>query len=172
MYWLGLGNPGKKYAGTRHNAGAEFLLWRLQESKVKPKEVKKAPAMEAESGSDLFAVPLTYMNLSGRVVAYYMQKKALTADELVVFHDELELPENEVAYIFGGGHRGHNGLRDIIQHLGSPDFHRVRIGIGRPSDARFDIADYVLSKWKPDIYRIEEQIFRVLGEACLNWPLS
>jgi PTH1 family peptidyl-tRNA hydrolase len=145
---VGLGNPGKKYEGTRHNVG--FMAADLM--------VREASALawkEKFSGvfarGDLFGhpavllKPMTFMNLSGDSVQPAMAFMKVAVGEVIVVHDELDVPYGEVRLKVGGGHAGHNGLRSIIERAGSPDFVRVRIGIGRPPPGfQGDVADYVL----------------------------
>src|SRR3954468_3524148 len=152
--WLvvGLGNPGKEYAGNRHNAGfmvADLLAGRLG---VRFSRHRKAVAEVAESrlgvGVDaprlVLAKPLTYMNLSGGPVAGLAQFYKVPADQIIAIHDELDIPYGQLRLKIGGGEGGHNGLRSMSRSLGGKDYVRVRFGIGRPP-GRQDPADYVLS---------------------------
>jgi peptidyl-tRNA hydrolase, PTH1 family len=145
---VGLGNPGKKYTGNRHNVG--FLAveeLRRRETLPDFKEKFSGVWTKGEVGGKPVALlePMTFMNLSGGSVqpaAAFL--KAEPAD-IIVLHDELDLPFGDVRLKVGGGHAGHNGLRSIIERLGSPDFVRVRVGIGRPPPGfRGEVADYVL----------------------------
>lgn len=144
---VGLGNPGRKYERTRHNAGFLVLdeLARLLQADI-TQEKHHACIVKARfgSGSVLLAKPQTYMNDSGRAVAAILRDCYGSVNDIVVVHDELDLPLGVVRVKIGGGHGGHNGLRSLIEQLGSPDFIRVRIGIGRPAQG-MDAADYVLS---------------------------
>lgn len=144
---IGLGNPGRRYERTRHNAGFMAIdgLARDLRSEI-AQERHNALLGKARIGSEeaILAKPQTYMNESGRAAGAIV--RALYADpaDLIVIHDELDLPLGSVRVKTGGGHGGHNGLRSIIEHLGSSDFIRVRIGIGRPATG-LDTVDYVLS---------------------------
>jgi PTH1 family peptidyl-tRNA hydrolase len=150
--WLvvGLGNPGKEYAGNRHNVG--FLVADLLATRVGAKfgRSKRAHAAVAEGrlgfgGPKLIlAKPLTYMNLSGAPVSQLMQFFKIPVANVVAVHDELDLPYGQVRTKRGGGEGGHNGLRSMSKSLGTKDYARVRFGIGRPP-GRQDPADYVLS---------------------------
>lgn len=150
---VGLGNPGREHAGQRHNAG--FLVvdalrerWGLPESKSK----WNALWTRGEVGGHEVALlaPQTYMNLSGEAVRPAAAFLKVENRNVVVVHDELDVPWGQVRLKVGGGHAGHNGLRSIIQHLGTPDFMRCRLGIGRPPpDFRGDIAAWVLSGFDP-----------------------
>jgi len=150
--WLvvGLGNPGRQYAGNRHNVG--FLVADLLAARVGAKfgRSKRAHAEVAEGrlgfgGPKLIlAKPLTYMNLSGAPVSQLMQFFKIPVANVVAVHDELDLPYGQVRTKRGGGEGGHNGLRSMSKSLGTKEYARVRFGIGRPP-GRQDPADYVLS---------------------------
>jgi len=137
---VGLGNPGRSYERTRHNAGslvADELARRHGGSWRKRKRAEAAPVSLGFRDVTLLK-PTTFMNNSGAALAGYRQ------EDLIVVHDDLDLPEGDVRVKVGGGAGGHNGLRSLIQRLG-PDFVRVRIGIGRPP-AGMGVTDYVLGK--------------------------
>ena len=142
----GLGNPGEKYAATRHNVGV-WLLERLASSaNVTLKAEKKvlgdvAQAAIGDSNVRLLR-PATYMNESGRSVRAMLDFYKVGPEQLLVMHDELDLPPGTVRLKKGGGHGGHNGLRDIIAHCGQ-DFMRLRIGIGHPGD-KSQVTNFVL----------------------------
>ncbi len=148
---VGLGNPGKKYEGTRHNAGF-WLLDRLaaQHRLTLRKEAKfhaLVGRLDTASGLAWLLLPQTWMNESGSAVAALAQFHKIAADEILVVHDELDLPPGGVKIKQGGGHAGHNGLRDIIEKLGTADFWRMRIGIGHPREiaaSEQEVADFVL----------------------------
>ncbi len=146
---VGLGNPGRQYEKTRHNAGFAFLDSLVAERGAKWSSSSQFQGDVANldcGGSRLVLLkPMTFMNRSGLSVGSLLRFYRLRSDEMLVVHDELDLPEGSVRMKRDGGHAGHNGLRDIIDHVGSRDFYRLRIGIGRP-DAGRSVADYVLSK--------------------------
>jgi peptidyl-tRNA hydrolase, PTH1 family len=148
--WLiaGLGNPGEKYARTRHNAGAmviDLLCERLRVSLKKARFVA-ATIAEARTGD----VPLllvrttTFMNESGPPIASVARKRDIPVERVVVVHDEIDLPFGALRVKFGGSTAGHNGLESVVSAFRSRDFHRVRIGVGRPP-GRQDPIGYVLS---------------------------
>ncbi len=149
--WLvvGLGNPGPGYAGHRHNVG-QMALAELADRIGASFKSHKANATVAEGrlapgGPKLvLAKPNSFMNVSGGPVSQLMRFYSLEPDRLIVLHDELDLPFDALRLKSGGGHGGHNGIRDIIAAIGTGDFVRVRIGIGRPP-GRQDPADFVLS---------------------------
>lgn len=148
--WLvvGLGNPGLGYAANRHNVG-EMVVAELGTRMSAKFKRHRANAMVAEVRAGIGGPKLilagtnSYMNLSGGPVANLLKFYKLSPDRLVVVHDELDLPFDTVRLKFGGGHGGHNGIRDIVSAVGTGDFIRVRVGIGRPP-GRQDAADFVL----------------------------
>ncbi|MCS6984100.1 MAG: aminoacyl-tRNA hydrolase [Leptospiraceae bacterium] len=142
---VGLGNPGKKFKNTRHNAGREITM-ALCPSKFQPSLLYKALLAEAFLNEEKysFLLPETYMNLSGISVASFVRDHPLAPEDILVIHDEIDLPPGEVRFKKGGGHNGHNGLKDIIEKLGHSNFCRLRIGVGRPA-SKWEVADYVLS---------------------------
>jgi PTH1 family peptidyl-tRNA hydrolase len=144
---VGLGNPGRKYERTRHNAGfaaVDELAGNLHIDVTREKHHALIGRARIGSEEVVLAKPQTYMNESGRAVAAIVRDAYAAVSDLIVVHDELDLAVGSVRVKTGGGHGGHNGLRSIIEHLGSADFIRVRIGIGRPAPG-MDPADYVLS---------------------------
>lgn len=150
--WLavGLANPEREYGGTRHNLGGDvvrLLAGRLGTAfKPHRARVMAADTHAAPGGPPLtLAVPLSYMNESGGAVQGVGAFYKVPAERLVVVHDELDLPSGVVRLKRGGGTAGHNGLKDVQRRLGTPDFLRVRIGVGRPP-GRQDPSDYVLKR--------------------------
>ena len=147
---VGLGNPGTQYEGTRHNAGAFFvrLLAKRHGLSLNPdRNALGESARGVIAGHDLrLLVPETYMNESGRSVATMSHYYRIEPDEILIAHDELDIPAGESRFKHDGGHGGHNGLRDIIPALGGHrDFWRLRIGIGHPGSAK-KVSAWVLSK--------------------------
>jgi PTH1 family peptidyl-tRNA hydrolase len=146
---VGLGNPGREYARTRHNVGEEvvgLLAERLGEKMKVGRD--KAAVAEARLGAKrvVLAFPTTYMNLSGEAVGALWRRHKLTEPgQLIVVHDELDLPPGVVRVKVGGGLAGNNGLRSITQHLHTQEYVRVRIGIGKPPSKERG-ADHVLSR--------------------------
>jgi peptidyl-tRNA hydrolase, PTH1 family len=158
---VGLGNPGKKYENTRHNAGF-WLVERLAAQhrivlRKEPKFHALAARLDTASGQAWLLLPQTWMNESGSAVAALAQFHKLAADEILVVHDELDLPPGGAKIKRGGGHAGHNGLRDIIATLSTADFWRLRIGIGHPRDieaSEQEVVDYVLHAPRKDEYAL------------------
>jgi PTH1 family peptidyl-tRNA hydrolase len=167
---VGLGNPGREYQETRHNAGFLFLDYLANSAGAKWVHANQFSAEMAEfvSGRDklLLLKPMTYMNKSGFSVARILNYYKIKPDQMLVVHDELELPEGVVKMKRDGGHAGHNGLRDIIAHINTRDFYRLRIGIGRPASGA-NIADYVLSKPSAEALRVFLSVYALL-ESRLN----
>jgi len=149
---VGLGNPGRDYAATRHNAGAWFVERLASSLQIGLRPEARfhglvAKASTANSGDVRFALPQTYMNRSGLAVAALARFYRIRPSEILVAHDELDLKPGSVKLKLGGGNAGHNGLKDIAAQLGSGEFWRLRIGIGHPRDAALsqqDVVDYVL----------------------------
>lgn len=145
---VGLGNPGAQYAGTRHNAGF-FVIDELASRGGQPAFRQKFHGELAEArlptGPVTLLKPLTYMNESGRSVRAALEFYKRVPSELLVIHDELDLPFGQLRLKIGGGDAGHRGLRSITAHLGGPDYLRLRFGIGRPpAGFRGTPADFVL----------------------------
>lgn len=147
---VGLANPGAEYAATRHNAGAwyvDLLAERQRQSLKAESKFFGYTARLSIGGQDVrLLVPTTFMNLSGKAVAAMATFYRLLPEEILVAHDELDLLPGNARLKLGGGHGGHNGLKDIISRLGNnPNFHRLRIGIGHPGD-KTKVVGFVLGK--------------------------
>lgn len=147
---VGLANPGAEYAATRHNAGAWYVDLLAERHNQSLKEESKFYGYTARlsiGGEDVrLLVPTTFMNLSGKAVAAMATFYRIAPEEILVAHDELDLLPGVAKFKQGGGHGGHNGLKDIISKLGNNlDFHRLRIGIGHPGD-RNKVVGFVLGK--------------------------
>ncbi|WP_373740612.1 aminoacyl-tRNA hydrolase [Neisseria sp.] len=145
----GLGNPGGEYEHTRHNAGFWFLDELAWQWKAVFKEEKKffgEVARAARPEGDVWLVkPNTFMNRSGQAVAALAQFYKIKPEEILVVHDELDIPCGRIRFKLGGGNGGHNGLKDIQARLGTPGFYRLRLGIGHPGDRNL-VVGYVLNK--------------------------
>lgn len=145
---VGLGNPGPQYSWTRHNAGFMVLdrLSRLSGISVTRKAFSGLAGDGNWEGERVYLLkPQTFMNLSGRSVAEALRFYKLSLADLIVVHDDLDIPFGKVKLKEGGGHGGHNGLRSLAQELGSPNYARIRIGIGRPLHG--DVVNYVLANF-------------------------
>ena len=166
----GLGNPGREYARTRHNAGFWFVDELARKLGTSLAMESKFAGDVAKAGELRLVKPSTFMNLSGRSVAALARFYAIAPDEILVVHDELDLKPGEAKMKLGGGVAGHNGLKDIRAQLGTPDFWRLRLGIGHPRDSELteqQVVDYVL---KPP--RGEEQgaIESAIAKSLEAWP--
>ncbi len=168
---VGLGNPGSRYAGTPHNVGfqvADALVacWDL------PRPRKKFAGELSEGrtnpGGPRVAVlkPQTYMNDAGRSVGPARGSFKLPLDRLLVIHDEIDLPFGDIRVRLGGGLAGHNGLKSLKRELGSADFQRVRIGVGRPDTTDPEIVSaHVLGKWRQSAAEVQDLVERARREA-------
>ncbi|MGZ5007988.1 MAG: aminoacyl-tRNA hydrolase [Methylobacter sp.] len=145
---VGLGNPGLQYEKTRHNAGFLFLDRLVSDSGCNWVKESKFDGLlskiDVAGDKVLLLKPNTFMNRSGQAVGKVVRYYKLVPDEILVIHDELDFDVGVIKLKKGGGHAGHNGLRDIISHLGAKEFYRLRIGIGRPSVEK-NVSDFVLS---------------------------
>lgn len=168
---VGLGNPGEKYRNTRHNVGFDVidlcekdLNIPLNESKF-----KGVYGYKNLNGVKLFLLkPLTYMNLSGESVIPLMKYYKISPENLLVIYDDLDLQPGVIRLRQKGGHGGHNGMRSIIQHLGTDEFKRIRIGIGRPHQGT-SIVDYVLGNFHPDERKLIDEAVLNASKAVEAW---
>lgn len=171
----GLGNPGEEYARTRHNAGfcavdelarqANVTYWKNQSgAEVASIQVNDSDA-EGGKREVLLVKPQSYMNTSGGPISKLCAAHKIRPEELLVIHDELDIPAGDVRVKVGGGHAGHNGLRSIIDKLGSRDFSRIRTGIGEPP-GRMPTADFVLKQLRgKDAEAFDDTVMRA-ADAC------
>lgn len=175
--WLivGLGNPGAKYSGTRHNIGASAVALIADSLGEKLSKHKRALAIVSETriAGDrvILAVPQTFMNESGGPIATLIDYYDLTPESLIVLHDELDIPAFSLRVKFGGGDNGHNGLKSIRSSINSGDFFRIRMGIGRPP-ANQDPADYVLRSFssgeKSELSNTFKRTHQLIESLILN----
>ena len=173
----GLGNPGEEYARTRHNAGfcavdelarqANVTYWKNQSgAEVASIQVNDSDA-EGGKREVLLVKPQSYMNTSGGPISKLCAAHQIRPEELLVIHDELDIPAGDVRVKVGGGHAGHNGLRSIIDKLGSRDFSRIRVGIGDPP-GRMAVAAFVLKQLRaPEAEEFDDAAFRAAEAAAL-----
>ncbi len=163
---FGLGNPGREYERTRHNVGFQVLdiLARRHGATFSSHKFRALAARIRVDGEDALLVkPLTYMNLSGEAVGPIVRFYKVPLEEILVVYDDLDLPFGVLRMRPKGGSGGHKGMKSIIQHLGTSDFPRLRVGIGRPP-GRMDPADYVLSPFSP----AEEEEMAVVRELAAD----
>jgi len=168
---VGLGNPGREYEATRHNAGFWWVDRLAHACKISFKAEAKFQGLSARGqihGHEIHLLkPQQFMNVSGRAVGAMAQFYKLAPQNILVVHDELDLLPGIAKLKLGGGHGGHNGLKDIIVHLGSRDFWRLRIGIGHPGE-RTEVVNFVLNApRKEELALIESSLERALGVADL-----
>ena len=172
---IGLGNPGRTYAGNRHNIGF-ICLNRFARKQGIRFEKKQAKARTGSGGVDgiqvLLARPQTFMNLSGQAVGRLVKKFNVSPGDLIVIHDDLDLSPGKVRIRRGGSSGGHKGVASIIGELGDPDFIRIRVGIGRPPMAEeagevseADIIDFVLGDFTPEVRKTINRAVAGVGEA-------
>jgi peptidyl-tRNA hydrolase, PTH1 family len=168
---VGLGNPERRYAGTRHNVGFEVART-LAERWALPRARKRYRGLIAEgrAGSSgprvAVLMPQTYMNESGTSAGPARGALKVPLDRVVAVHDEIDLPFGEVRSRLGGGLAGHNGLKSLAQHLGGPDFRRVRVGVGRPDTTDPELVSrHVLGRFEEDESDVRELIERAADET-------
>ena len=167
LLFVGLGNPGTKYAKNRHNIGFMALDRIAEDHRFGPwKQKFQAELCEGRLGSEkvILLKPMTFMNLSGQSVGEAMRFYKITPEDITVFHDELDLAPGKVRVKMGGGHAGHNGLRSIHQHIGE-HYQRVRLGIGHPGRKEL-VAQFVLQDFaKADAAWLDD-LMRGLGDGA------
>lgn len=170
---VGLGNPGADYENTRHNAGALFVEALARDAGQSLRLEKKYHGLYARiqwQGLDLHLLnPLTFMNRSGLSVKALADFFKIPPEQILIAHDELDLPPGTAKLKKGGGHGGHNGLRDSIAHLGTNNFQRLRLGIGHPGEAR-QVTNYVLGRLGKQeaeaLNAVFDEVMRVLPNAA------
>lgn len=173
---IGLGNPGRGYANTRHNTGF-ICLNHFARTQGIPFDKKQGQARigtgEVAGIKIVVAKPQTYMNLSGESASRLIRKFGITLNNLLVIHDDLDLPLSKIRIRHGGSSAGHKGVASIITCLGSPDFTRLRVGTGRPATestdnaSEADIIDYVLSDFTAEEKQIMAKVIPEVSEAIL-----
>ena len=166
---VGLGNPGPEYEATRHNVGFWFVDQLADKLKISLAPQAKFYGRAGRSGELWLLQPTTYMNRSGQSVAALANFYKISPAEILVIHDELDLPPGGIRLKQGGGNGGHNGLKDIQAKLGTPDFWRLRLGIGHPRTLGLSqqVADFVLHQpRKEELPDIEH----ALARCQLAWP--
>ncbi len=174
---VGLGNPGRTYAHNRHNIGFMCLrhFARTQGIRLDKKQGQARTGTGKVSGSEVIvARPQTHMNLSGQAVSRLVNRFKISPDDLFVIHDDLDLPPGKIRLRRGGSSGGHNGIDSIITHLGSADFIRIRVGIGRPPlvegsarNKEAEIIDYVLSDFTSEELKTMNKVIPEVSEAIL-----
>ena len=143
----GLGNPGEKYKNTRHNIGFLVIDEIAKNTNTTSINNSNFKSITLKSNNTIFAKPQTFMNLSGESILAIADYYGIENNNIIIIHDDLDLPFGTVKFKLGGGHGGHNGLRSIDTHIGQ-DYTRVRVGIGKPQNK--EVADYVLSDFNKE----------------------
>jgi peptidyl-tRNA hydrolase, PTH1 family len=169
---VGLGNPGREYASHRHNVGfmaVDDLARRVRADAFRDRFSGACARADVAGEPAILLQPMTFMNDSGRSVQPAMAFFKVTPAELVVVHDELDIPFGDVRLKLGGGHAGHNGLRSIMASVGTGDFGRLRVGIGRPPpDFRGEVASFVLSSFTAEERAALPDMLRKAGDSVLD----
>lgn len=168
---VGLGNPGRKYKRTRHNIGFmvvdELLLrykWKLNNKKFNGKY-----SLEHYNGEKVILLqPQTFMNLSGEAIKEVINYYKIKTENILVIYDDLDLSVGRIRLREKGGHGGHNGVRSVIDHLGTKNFKRLRIGVGRPAGS-IPVVDYVLAPFSKDEKDDANISIQLAADACETW---
>ncbi|WP_432353757.1 aminoacyl-tRNA hydrolase [Sporosarcina sp. A2] len=168
---IGLGNPGKQYATTRHNVGfqaIDLLAEQLNAPVMQTKFNGMITTVYVGTEKVMLVKPLTFMNLSGECVRPLMDYYEIDDDEIVVIYDDLDLVPGKLRLRAKGGAGGHNGMKSLIAHLGTNEFNRIRIGVGRP-DGPMSVADYVLSSFGKDEQPLIQEAVEKSAAATRAW---
>ena len=159
---VGLGNPGKEYSETRHNIGylfvEEIVSYYNQQFKLDKKLRSEIVKIKINDEDYIFLKPITFMNLSGEAVILAMKYYNVDIDNLIIVHDDLDLPVGKIRIRPQGGSGGHNGIKSIIQHLKTQDFKRIRIGIDK---GKYEVVDYVLGKFSKRDQDIIDEVIHI-----------
>jgi len=169
---VGLGNPGREYASTRHNIGFMILESLAKHFRFEWQENKKFSTHLAKGDQDeksiLLTKPQSYMNLSGKTVAPLASYHKIHSNQIMVVVDDLDLPLGSIRMRSNGGNGGHRGLKSIIEHLGTSSFPRLRVGIGRP-DLKQKVSGFVLSKFNQDEIDLVEKVILIARKQIVCW---
>jgi PTH1 family peptidyl-tRNA hydrolase len=174
LIFIGLGNPGREYRGNRHNIGFSVVNLLAQELGIKMLRFHSKSVVGTGSYQNrpvILAKPQTFMNLSGQAVGGLVKFYKAPLENILIVHDDLDLPLGTLRLRPGGGAGGHNGLTSIIQQLKTQEFPRLRIGIGRPP-GQMDAADYVLQDFLKDEQEYLSEILQTGVKACLSFAIE
>jgi PTH1 family peptidyl-tRNA hydrolase len=169
---VGLGNPGSRYAQTRHNVGfavVELLAAGLRVDRFQDRFQAEVADVREHEQRVLLVKPETFMNLSGRCVRQVVDFYQVPLENLLVICDDVNLPLGKLRFRARGSHGGHNGLRDIQSHLGTAEYPRLRIGVGTPAGGGEELIDHVLSRFKPGERAVIEEALQLAAEAVFVW---
>jgi PTH1 family peptidyl-tRNA hydrolase len=167
---FGLGNPGSRYAGTRHNVGyavVDLLAQSPHASHLRSRFPAQLAELHENAERVLLVKPETFMNLSGRCVREVMEFYQVPHEDLLVVCDDINLPLGKLRFRARGTHGGHNGLRDIQNHLGTTAYARLRIGVGSPGER--DLIDHVLGRFRPTEQAVMDDAVRIAAQAVMDW---
>ena len=167
--FVGLGNPGSQYENTRHNIGFKIIDKLVDDFATKglpARDISKTSFQGKlnRASSSLFLKPTTFMNLSGKSVQSVKNFFKIDLDEMIVIHDDIDLPFGAVRFKKGGGHGGHNGLKSIDTHI-TKEYLRVRVGVGKP-EHKSQVSDYVLHDFNDEEYQVLDALITHVSEAC------
>lgn len=168
---VGLGNPGKKYDGTRHNVGFAVVerVSRLLEIPLNQRKFRAQYGIEWIDGEKVCLMqPLTFMNLSGQAVGEFVRFYRISTEDVLLVYDDLDFPAGKIKLREKGSAGGHNGVRSVIDHLGTSRLKRIRVGIGRPRGNQ-DVIDYVLSPFSDQEEIFVRQAVEKAAKACAEW---
>lgn len=168
---VGLGNPGKQYAHTHHNVGFDTIdvlaeRWGVAMNQTKFNGIYGT--IHRPEGKVVLLKPLTYMNLSGESVRPLMDYFDIELEDIIVIYDDLDLEKGKLRLRQKGSAGGHNGIKSLIQHFGTQEFNRIRVGIDRPPTA-MKVSDYVLSRFSKEDQSIMQESFTKAADACEYW---
>src|SRR6266478_5122929 len=167
---VGLGNPGSRYAGTRHNVGfavIDYLIQSPRAGRFQSRFQAQVAELIEEPYKVLLVKPETFMNLSGRSVRQVMDFYQVEAADLLVVCDDINLPLGKLRVRARGSHGGHNGLRDIQNHLGTTEYARLRIGVGAPGEG--ELVEHVLSRFRPSEQAVMSEAVATAAQAVTVW---
>jgi peptidyl-tRNA hydrolase, PTH1 family len=168
---VGLGNPGKRFDNTRHNVGFDVIDKLADQLNVKldKEKFKALYTIAVVNGEKVMLIkPLTFMNLSGEAVRPLMDYYDISTEDLLVIYDDLDLPTGNIRLRQKGSPGGHNGMKSLLQHLGTDKFKRVRIGIDRPTNG-MKVPDYVLGTYRKEEQPLIEEAITKSVNACIAW---
>jgi peptidyl-tRNA hydrolase, PTH1 family len=168
---VGLGNPGKQYEDTRHNIGFKVIdklieNWDIDLNEAKFNGLFGKGMVNGEK--IILLKPMTFMNLSGEAVAPLMNYYNISSENLLIIYDELDLPPGKIRLRFKGSAGGHNGVKSIIKLIGTQEFNRIRIGIGRPKPG-IEVTEHVLGKFTREETPVIEEMINKSAQACETW---
>jgi PTH1 family peptidyl-tRNA hydrolase len=164
VLFVGLGNPGSQYENTRHNIGFKVIDKLVNDFSARDISKTSFQGKLYRASNSLFLKPTTFMNLSGKSVQSVKNFFKIDLEDLIVIHDDIDLPFGAVRFKRGGGHGGHNGLRSIDSHI-TKEYLRVRIGVGKP-EHKSQVADYVLHDFSEEESKVQDKLIAHVAEAC------